>query len=54
MNYYDGINSFRGYVRRVFKWQAAPYDWADLSPKEREKYAERESKVRERREKPRS
>jgi hypothetical protein len=49
VNYYAGIHAFRGYARRVFKLQGAPYDWADLSPDERKKFAQREMTPRERR-----
>jgi hypothetical protein len=48
MNYYDGIRSFKGYLRRVFGYDA-PYDWADLSREERKRFAARERTPRERR-----
>lgn len=47
--YYDGIRAFRGYMFRVFKCGNYPYDWADLAPRERKRYAEREATPRERR-----
>lgn len=49
MSYYDGISSFKGYMRRVFRLGSWPYDWADLAPWERKKYADRDATPRERR-----
>lgn len=52
-NFYDGIITFKNHMRRIFGHQFAPYDWADLSPKERKAYAKREAEKRERRRVPR-
>lgn len=47
-SFYAGIHAFKGYMKRVHG-HALPYDWADLAPRERSRYARREATPRERR-----
>jgi hypothetical protein len=47
-SFYDGIRAFKGYMRRAHPF-THPYDWADLNPRERSRYAAREQAKRERR-----